>query len=485
MLTSMNQLFAQTPGVSLQPFTQLNVSGEANVVLIPSQQSGYSVEPQEKMASVSVVQNGAELQISNGADKVEVLLFGPLPSRINVRGAGDVSTRGEFPAGSVEVMVSGAGDLSLSGNFDSISATVSGAGDLYMKGQAKLLDAMVSGAGDLVAKDLDAQTAKVTVSGAGDARVHAIASMDAAVSGVGSIVYSGDPQDRKVRITGTGSVRQTGKGNVLVDEEVGVNRDSDSKEDTTSIRIGGKKIIIVEDYEGNKVEREIEIEPSPDASGDSSVEPELPAKPKVKDIWSGFEIGLNGYYRDAFKSFAIPQKEYELDYPRSINLNLNLFEQHLRLYKNYLALTTGLGFSFNRYMFDRDISLTSDTEILDTLMTGIGYRKNMLKASYLTVPLFLQVATHSNPKKAFHIGAGIVGGLRLGSRTKQIWDDEGKQKKVIKDSYNLNPFRYSLMLRVGYGKFNVYAEYGLSEMFRNGRGPELYPFSAGVTLIPF
>jgi hypothetical protein len=41
------------------------------------------------------------------------------------------------------------------------------------------------------------------------------------------------------------------------------------------------------------------------------------------------------------------------------------------------------------------------------------------------------------------------------------------------------------MLRVGYGKFNVYAEYGLSEMFRNGRGPELYPFSAGVTLIPF
>ncbi len=41
-----------------------------------------------------------------------------------------------------------------------------------------------------------------------------------------------------------------------------------------------------------------------------------------------------------------------------------MFEKHLKLYQNYIALTTGLGFEFNRYMFKENITLTPNTKTL-------------------------------------------------------------------------------------------------------------------------
>jgi hypothetical protein len=478
-----NQGRAQTPANILKSFSKISVSGSADVVFIPSQVYGYTIEDPKSAKEGIVDQTGDEVKILyEKNEKLLITLYGTCPKRIEIRGAGDFSSKGEITNCSPELILSGAGDLMLGGDFGNVSVSISGAGNIELSGKCTSLDATISGAGDLDARKLDANAVKVSISGAGDAKVNALNSLDASVSGVGSILYSGDPQERKVRISGLGSVRQTGR-NAKESEEEGGSGKSSQKDDTTSIRIGGTKIIIIEDETGQRKGVEIEDETDDDDGGNN---PSYQVrKAPVKNIWSGFELGINGYYHEAFKSFAIPMKEYELDYPRSININFNPLEGHLRIIRNYLTLGYGMGFTFNRFMFDKSISLTANSPILDTIMAGVDYRKNMLKVSYLTLPLFLQFATHANPKKAFHLGAGIVGGIRLGSRTKQIWDENGRQKKVVKDSYNLNPFRYSLMLRVGFRGVNLYADYALSGMFKNGKGPELYPFSAGITLIPF
>ena len=49
----------------------------------------------------------------------------------------------------------------------------------------------------------------------------------------------------------------------------------------------------------------------------------------------------------------------------------------------------------------------------------------------------------------------------------------------------LKRFRVSLTARAGVGWFNVFATYSLTPLFESGSGPELYPFSVGVTLVGF
>jgi len=39
------------------------------------------------------------------------------------------------------------------------------------------------------------------------------------------------------------------------------------------------------------------------------------------------------------------------------------------------------------------------------------------------------------------------------------------------------------MIRFGWGWFNFYATYAVTEMFKKNEGPELYPFSVGVTVL--
>ena len=76
---------------------------------------------------------------------------------------------------------------------------------------------------------------------------------------------------------------------------------------------------------------------------------------------------------------------------------------------------------------------------------------------------------------------GVVGSLLLNSHTKVVVDDNGKKKDKVWNSFYLNPFRASLMAKLGYHDFGVYATYSLTQMFQDGKGPELYPFAAGVT----
>jgi hypothetical protein len=156
------------------------------------------------------------------------------------------------------------------------------------------------------------------------------------------------------------------------------------------------------------------------------------------------------------------------------------------LYKNYVALTTGIGFQFNRLMFENNTVLIPFKDSIQTFESGIPYTKNMLKASYITVPLLLQFNTSKNHGKSFHFAVGGQVAIKLGSRSKQVYDVDGDKKRdIYKSDYNLNPFQYGLTARVGYGKVNVFANYNLSEVFKSGKGPKLYPFQIGVSLLPW
>ncbi len=108
-----------------------------------------------------------------------------------------------------EVSVYGACDANIDDyDGDSFSFNVRGAGDLEINGEVDDLEISISGAGDVDAEELIANHVDVSISGAGSGSVYAEKSIEARISGVGSLTYYGDPEEKSTLVSGMGSSKK-------------------------------------------------------------------------------------------------------------------------------------------------------------------------------------------------------------------------------------------------------------------------------------
>ncbi|WP_421921091.1 outer membrane beta-barrel protein [Marinifilum sp.] len=253
--------------------------------------------------------------------------------------------------------------------------------------------------------------------------------------------------------------------------------------DTTKIRIGGKQINIIDGWHGTriKIERVHPWDPNQDKFF-------LEKEPGFRGHWAGFEMGVNGFSDESYTGYAYDFME--LDMAKSIAVNLNFLQYDISLQKerNTIGLITGLGLEWNNYRFDNDITLATQNGVIQLVDLFETYpdwkiKKTKLTTLYLTVPLLLEFQIPVKYKKRrVHMSAGVVGGLRLGSHTK-IKHDGDKVKDH--DDFKLKTLRYAAHARIGYRSLNFFATYGLTELFESNKGPDLTPFTVGITLISF
>ena len=201
-------------------------------------------------------------------------------------------------------------------------------------------------------------------------------------------------------------------------------------------------------------------------------------------IWSGFGINANGFFNTNNELASTSELSFlALDPARSIGLQWNFAEKRFPIFKDYLGVVTGLGLNWNRYAIkgDFDFSVVNDTLIANTI--GVNYAKNILSSTYLQAPLLLQISTNKNANKAWNISAGVVGGIRLDARQVQKWEADGiKNKDKTKDDFQFNPFQASLMATVGYGDWSLCVTYGLTDVFNEGSAPKVRGVNAGILL---
>jgi hypothetical protein len=88
---------------------------------------------------------------------------------------------------------------------DSLDISVSGSGDVRGDGAVQQLTAKVNGSSDLELDQLAAERASVMISGSGDAKIAVSKSLDVTISGSGDVTYRGDPEVTK-HVSGSGSV---------------------------------------------------------------------------------------------------------------------------------------------------------------------------------------------------------------------------------------------------------------------------------------
>lgn len=204
-----------------------------------------------------------------------------------------------------------------------------------------------------------------------------------------------------------------------------------------------------------------------------------------KGHWSGFQYGFIN-----FTHVPTAWKELELDWSHSFAMQFNLFKYSINLSKkNNFGLVTGLGLEYQRFRFNKDnISLAkTDGDLViyhptERYSNIASIKRSTFKAFYLTIPLLMEIQFPAQNRKRLYVSAGIMGGLRMHSKTKIVYKDEDgdKYKKKDKGNFNMVPFKADVVARVGYRKLNVWGSYTLTNMFKTSDAPELHVYTVGI-----
>jgi len=212
------------------------------------------------------------------------------------------------------------------------------------------------------------------------------------------------------------------------------------------------------------------------------------SKKRYDGNWGGLMLGFNNFVTPAGKMEVPVGYEFlELDFTGSRTFALNLFEQNFSLIKNKLGVTTGLGFQWYNYRFAKNAQVFANQTMINGMLDTANitkYKKSKLAYTTLNIPLLLEFQTNPNHNlKSFHLNAGVIFGVKLGSHSKTIIDDGAKTEIEVKDDFNLNPIRVDATAGIGYGKLNLFASYALTPLFKEKEGPKLYPVTAGIYLM--
>ncbi len=121
------------------------------------------------------------------------------------------------------------------------------------------------------------------------------------------------------------------------------------------------------------------------------------------------------------------------------------------------------------------------------------FDKYKLVNAFLELPVELRfVSNPENSNKSFKIAIGAKAGVQVSSHTKgKRWvnkdgtnisgfDDKYVQKN--KDKYFFNGNRLVGMFRVGYGNLSLHATYQIGSLIKEGLGPQVKPYSIGLTI---
>lgn len=199
--------------------------------------------------------------------------------------------------------------------------------------------------------------------------------------------------------------------------------------------------------------------------------------------WEGIEFGFNGFDKEDYSMYNPADKDFmSLNQGKSIEFNLNFYELNIGLAKNYVGLVSGMGFSFNNYRFDNDYTIAKGaTRTEPVALDPNNLSKTKLAVSYLNVPVLLefQIPVNHNEGRLF-INGGIIGGVKIGSHTKVKYGDK---KDKDRSGFNLNSFNYAATARIGYKDISLFAKYSLTPLFQTGKGPELTPFTIGISFL--
>lgn len=438
---------------TVENFTRIVYELPCKLMILQSDAPALWIEgPKETIDRISASVKDGSLRFENKAENLDgVTIYASAKNleALEASGAADIKSGSRLKSDALQLDIDGAANVGLELEVGGLVTELSGAAHLELEGIANSHTVEVDGAAILDAQKLRTEKTQIDVSGAASANVDATQTLSGEISGVAQLRNMSQATNTNIEKSGAATF-----GN-----------------DTTATGNCDRNYEMKGDFPPHK-----------GPLGKFSHQ-----RKKVNPQWMGLELGFNSYVNRDFSFNLADGRDYlEPIAGRSMNIGLNIFEIGVPLVKRHLTLVTGLGFEFNNYYYRNNYALLADTTQLTALqLPGADYDKNKLSVSYIRVPLLLQFDTKRFKHDAtFHVSLGVIGALRMCSHTRQTWEiDDTRYRAVTHDDFNLSPFKADATFRIGYGYLNLFVNYSLNSMFRKDEGPQLFPVSAGITLV--
>ena len=249
----------------------------------------------------------------------------------------------------------------------------------------------------------------------------------------------------------------------------------DEHGDSVKIRIGRRALVVADGKHGSDFRlKHLDDEEDESTSGHAK---------RFKGHWPAFEMGINSFANADYTGFP-PDYFMDLNQNKSLEVNINFLRYSIGLQKDKqnVGLVTGLGWTYNDYRFSNAYTIENDNgKIKSVVLDKTGLSKSKLSTIYLTVPFMLEFQVPvPGHKSRLYFSGGLIGGVKIGSHTK-VKIDGNKTKN--REDLTISPFRYGTTARLGYKGINIFGTYYFSTFFKNGRGPEMNPFTIGIGLM--
>ncbi len=192
-----------------------------------------------------------------------------------------------------------------------------------------------------------------------------------------------------------------------------------------------------------------------------------------------------------YSAYAAEDDDFlNVELHRSTLLDINLIQisQGFQSSRNTIGFVTGIGMQIQTFYLNQNTSIEMGNRRVEPLSLFFdSNQKSKLSSAYLTIPLLVEfqipIRKYAN---RFYISTGILAQKRLITNTKIKYRKNNKKEKLkTPDDFFMYDMRYSAMIRLGYRWVNLFATYDLRPLFKDNKGPELYPFSVGLTLLSF
>jgi len=219
---------------------------------------------------------------------------------------------------------------------------------------------------------------------------------------------------------------------------------------------------------------------------------DLPETKKGRTDWSKVDLGKRSadhfMLQLGYSGWAgAPDSINRSGFSRSFNFYLLFdfpFKSNPRL---SVAIGPGIG-TDNIFFENTRIDLKNRNQIQFLKDSVNRYKKYKMQLGYLEAPVELRYAGDpANMNKSFKFAVGVKVGTIIEGKTKAKVDldadGDGGYVLKVKDRKFFNSTRLAATARVGIGGFSLYGQYNLTELFREGQGPQdIRPWQIGLML---
>jgi protein TonB len=213
---------------------------------------------------------------------------------------------------------------------------------------------------------------------------------------------------------------------------------------------------------------------------DEIANPETPNEPN----WAGFELGMSQFLNNSYSPDFAQNEYWENQMDRSWHFNYNYFEYKFPIYKHFIGLTTGLGYSFRGFSFTNNFNIIHNSDSTYAIPGTYDYKRNKLTCHYISIPLLFEFSSKRDTEKNFYFSAGIIGSWKFSSYTFQRGTEQNGDNfsRFTYSNFNMNKMNLEATARFGYSYIGLYAGYQLTSFFQKNKTVGIYPFRVGLTI---